>query len=172
MTDQFNEECAVFGVFGSQEAHLLTALGLHALQHRGQEATGMVSFDGSSFKHHRGTGHVGENFSAGSRTLNDLSGHVAIGHNRYSTTGLSEQRNIQPFLTEMAFGSFGIDSMVRQAAARTEGARVQGTPSLMVNGKYRIDTRQAGSQANMLKIAAFLADKELARLERAANAAD
>ena len=71
-----------------------------------------------------------------------------------------------------AFGSFGIDSMVRQAAARTEGARVQGTPSLMVNGKYRIDTRQAGSQANMLKIAAFLADKELARLERAPNAAD
>ena len=94
MTDQFNEECAVFGVFGSQEAHLLTALGLHALQHRGQEATGMVSFDGASFKHHRGTGHVGENFSAGSRTLNDLSGHVAIGHNRYSTTGMSEQRNI------------------------------------------------------------------------------
>ena len=73
---------------------------------------------------------------------------------------------------DRAFGSFGIDSMVRQAAARTKGARVQGTPSLMVNGKYRIDTGQAGSQANMLKIAAFLADKELARLERAANAAD
>ena len=73
---------------------------------------------------------------------------------------------------DRALGSFGIDSMVRQAAARTEGARVQGTPSLMVNGKYRIDTRQAGSQANMLKIAAFLADKELARLERAASAAN
>ena len=73
---------------------------------------------------------------------------------------------------DRAFGSFGIDSMVRQAAARTEGARVEGTPSLMVNGKYRIDTRQAGSQANMLKIAAFLADKELARLERDVNAAD
>ena len=73
---------------------------------------------------------------------------------------------------DRAFGSFGIDSMVRQAAARTEGARVQGTPSLMVNGKYRIDTRQAGSQANMLKIAAFLADKELARLEHAASAAN
>lgn len=73
---------------------------------------------------------------------------------------------------DRAFGSFGIDSMVRQAAARTEGARVQGTPSLMVNGKYRIDTRKAGSQANMLKIAAFLADKEVARLERAASAAD
>ena len=106
--DRFNEECAVFGVFGSEEAHLLTALGLHALQHRGQEATGMVSFDGQNFKHHRGTGHVGENFSAGSSTLNNLSGHCAIGHNRYSTTGMSEQRNIQPFLTEMSFGSFGI----------------------------------------------------------------
>ena len=73
---------------------------------------------------------------------------------------------------DRAFGSFGIDSMVRQAAARTEGARINGTPSLMVNGKYRIDTRQAGSQANMLKIAAFLADKELARLAGAAGAAD
>ena len=73
---------------------------------------------------------------------------------------------------DRAFGSFGIDSMVRQAAARTEGARINGTPSLMGNGKYRIDTRQAGSQANMLKIAAFLADKELARLAGAAGAAD
>lgn len=107
-TEKFNEECAVFGVFGAQEAHLLTALGLHALQHRGQEATGMVCFDGQNFKQHRGIGHVGENFSAGSSTLNDLAGHSAIGHNRYSTTGLSEHRNIQPFLTEMAFGSFAI----------------------------------------------------------------
>ena len=73
---------------------------------------------------------------------------------------------------DRAYGSFGIDSMVRQAAARTQGARINGTPSLMVNGKYRIDTRQAGSQANMLKIAAFLADKELARLQRAASATD
>ena len=73
---------------------------------------------------------------------------------------------------DRAFNSFGTDSMVRQAAARTEGARINGTPSLMVNGKYRIDTRQAGSQANMLKIAAFLADKELARLNKAASAAE
>jgi thiol:disulfide interchange protein DsbA len=73
---------------------------------------------------------------------------------------------------ERAFNSFGTDSMVRQAAARTEGARINGTPSLMVNGKYRIDTRQAGSQANMLKIAAFLADKELARMSTAAGAAE
>lgn len=73
---------------------------------------------------------------------------------------------------DRAFNSFGTDSMVRQAAARTEGARINGTPSLMVNGKYRIGTRQAGSQANMLKIAAFLADKELARVNKAAGAAE
>ena len=73
---------------------------------------------------------------------------------------------------DRAFKSFGTDSMVRQAAARTEGARINGTPTLMVNGKYRIDTRQAGGQANMLKIAAFLADKELARMNKAASAAE
>ena len=73
---------------------------------------------------------------------------------------------------DRAFKSFGTDSMVRQAAARTEGARINGTPSLMVNGKYRIDTRQAGGQANMLKIAAYLADKELARMNKAASAAE
>ena len=106
--DGFNEECAVFGVYGSSEAHVLTALGLHALQHRGQEATGMVSFDGDQFNSHRGVGHVGENFNAGSPSLDALKGHVAIGHNRYSTTGLSEVRNIQPFLTELAFGHFAI----------------------------------------------------------------
>ena len=106
--DSLQEECAVFGIYGNNEAHLLTALGLHALQHRGQEATGMVSFDGTNFNSFKGIGHVGENFSAGSKTLNDLKGHVAIGHNRYSTTGLNEVRNIQPFLTEMGFGSFAI----------------------------------------------------------------
>lgn len=73
---------------------------------------------------------------------------------------------------DRAFNSFGTDSLVRQAAARTQGARINGTPSLMVNGKYRIDTRQAGSQANMLKIAAFLADKEMARLQRVAASAE
>ena len=106
--DGFHEECAVFGVYGSAEAHVLTALGLHALQHRGREATGMVSFDGQNFNSHRGVGHVGENFNARLSGLDALKGHVAIGHNRYSTTGLSEVRNIQPFLTELAFGQFAI----------------------------------------------------------------
>ncbi len=106
--DKLSEECAVFGIFGSSEAHLLTALGLHALQHRGQEATGMVSYDGQQFKAKRGLGHVSENFNATSMKMDELAGYAAIGHNRYSTTGQSEFRNIQPFLTELAFGEFAI----------------------------------------------------------------
>ena len=106
--DGFKEECAVFGIFGSKEAHILTALGLHALQHRGQEATGMVTYNGDEFNVLRGVGQVGENFSSGSSVLESLKGHIAIGHNRYSTTGLSEVRNIQPFLTELAFGPFAL----------------------------------------------------------------
>ena len=106
--DKISEECGIFGIFGSPEAHLLTALGLHALQHRGQEATGMVSFDGKQFKAKRGLGHVSENFNAASMKMDELARYAAIGHNRYSTTGQSEIRNIQPFLTELAFGDFAI----------------------------------------------------------------
>ena len=79
--DHLQEECAVFGVFGTDEASTNTALGLHALQHRGQEAAGIVSFDGKTFFAHRGLGHVGENFGAGSSHIANLVGHVAIGHN-------------------------------------------------------------------------------------------
>ena len=107
--DSFQEECAVFGVFtNDNSAHHLTALGLHALQHRGQEATGMVSFNGETFNHLRGFGHVGDNFNADSSEMAAMAGHMAIGHNRYSTTGQSEYRNIQPFLTELAFGEFAL----------------------------------------------------------------
>ena len=108
MFDKFSEECAVFGIYGTDEAHLHTALGLHALQHRGQEATGMVSYDGETFKSYRHPGHVSENFGAGAKTLENLKGHIAIGHNRYSTKGSNEERNIQPFLAEMAFGHFAL----------------------------------------------------------------
>ena len=108
LSDRFNEECAVFGVYGVEQASVLTALGLHALQHRGQEATGIVSTTGNAFFHHRGIGHVGENFDAQSGHLDRLQGHAAIGHNRYSTTGDPELRNIQPFLTELASGGFAI----------------------------------------------------------------
>ena len=105
--DHLREECAVFGIFGTSEASINTALGLHALQHRGQEAAGIVSFDGKEFHAHRGIGHVGENFGAGTAHIESLTGHVAIGHNRYSTSGKSNATlEIQPFSSELAFGGF------------------------------------------------------------------
>ena len=107
--DHLHEECAVFGIFGTNEASINAALGLHALQHRGQEATGIVSSDGKKFFAHRGLGHVGENFGAGSSHIANLVGHVAIGHNRYSTSGNSNALlEIQPFSSELAFGGFAL----------------------------------------------------------------
>ncbi|XDZ67263.1 amidophosphoribosyltransferase [Alphaproteobacteria bacterium LSUCC0226] len=107
--DHLQEECAVFGIFGTNEASINAALGLHALQHRGQEAVGIVSFDGKSFYAHRSLGHVGENFGAGSSHIENLVGHVAIGHNRYSTSGNSNALlEIQPFSSELAFGGFAL----------------------------------------------------------------
>ena len=107
--DGFHEECGVFGVFGSDEASILTALGLHALQHRGQEAAGIVTFDGQLFHAHRALGHVGDNFGADSPQMKQLRGHVAIGHNRYSTSGnVNPMMEIQPFSSRLAFGGFAL----------------------------------------------------------------
>ena len=106
--DAFREECGVFGVYGSDEAAVHTALGLHALQHRGQEAAGIVSMESAQFHSHRGIGHVGENFDAASGHLDRLKGRAAIGHNRYSTTGQSDLQNIQPFFAELSFGGFAL----------------------------------------------------------------
>ncbi len=107
--DHLNEECAVFGIYGTTEASINTALGLHALQHRGQEASGIVSFDGKDFHARRGFGHVGDSFGAGSANISELAGHAAIGHNRYSTSGNSNAiLEIQPFSSELAFGGFAI----------------------------------------------------------------
>ena len=107
--DHLHEECAVFGIYGTNEASINTALGLHALQHRGQEAAGIVSFDGRHFHAHRGLGHVGENFDSGSVQMQALHGHVAIGHNRYSTSGKTNAlMEIQPFSSELAFGGFAL----------------------------------------------------------------
>ena len=107
--DHFREECGVFGVFGTEEASILTALGLHALQHRGQEAAGIVTFDGTTFHTHRALGHVGDNFGADSLQMQQLRGHVAIGHNRYSTSGnVNPLMEIQPFSSRLAFGGFAL----------------------------------------------------------------
>ena len=104
--DKPREECGVFGVYGSPEASLLTALGLHALQHRGQEACGIVSFDGKRFSSERHMGLVGESFGGDLRQR--LPGHAAIGHNRYSTQGRPMARNIQPIFADLDTGGFAL----------------------------------------------------------------
>jgi amidophosphoribosyltransferase len=107
--DHLHEECAVFGILGSPDAGAHTALGLHALQHRGQEATGIVTWDGSQFHARRGLGHVGKNFGdSSSDAMRELVGHSGIGHNRYSTTGGTNLRNVQPLFAEIELGGLAI----------------------------------------------------------------
>jgi amidophosphoribosyltransferase len=106
-TDRFHEECGVFGIYGHPDAAALTALGLHALQHRGQEAAGIVAYDGQQFSAHRGPGLVSDNFSS-KEVIERLPGSAAIGHNRYATTGEVAQRNIQPLFADFEFGGLAI----------------------------------------------------------------
>jgi amidophosphoribosyltransferase len=105
--DHFHEECGVFGVWGHGEAAALVALGLHALQHRGQEAAGIVTYDGKQFPAHRAMGLVGEHFSS-KDVIQRLTGNSAIGHVRYATTGEVAMRNVQPLYNDFDFGGFAI----------------------------------------------------------------
>ena len=105
--DKLHEECGVFGIFGHAEAPALTALGLHALQHRGQEAAGIVTFDGSQFYIERHIGLVGDNFT-NPQVMERLKGNRAVGHNRYSTAGGAALRNVQPLFAEFAAGGFAM----------------------------------------------------------------
>jgi amidophosphoribosyltransferase len=105
--DKLHEECGVFGVFGHDDAATLTALGLHALQHRGQEASGIVSFDDRDFYVHRDLGLVDDVFYRND-AVTGLKGNCAIGHNRYATTGATLLRNVQPLFAELSFGGFAI----------------------------------------------------------------
>jgi amidophosphoribosyltransferase len=105
--DRLREECGVFGVFGHPDAAAITALGLHALQHRGQEAAGIVSYDGKRFHSERRMGLVGESFSR-REVIDRLPGSIAIGHVRYSTTGETILRNVQPLFAELDGGGFAI----------------------------------------------------------------
>ncbi len=106
--DTLHEECGVFGAWGSDGAAAMAALGLHALQHRGQEAAGIVSYDGRNFHSHRALGHVAGNFDRPD-VMENLPGHAAIGHNRYATTGEAAAiRNVQPLFAEFSTGGFAI----------------------------------------------------------------
>ncbi|HPQ51326.1 MAG TPA: class II glutamine amidotransferase, partial [Alphaproteobacteria bacterium] len=109
--DKMHEECGVFGIYGHDDASTLTALGLHALQHRGQESSGIASYDdakdGGQFFVHRGLGLVDDIFNDVS-IIARLKGRSAIGHNRYATTGATLLRNVQPLYAELVFGGFAV----------------------------------------------------------------
>src|SRR4030081_3174809 len=105
--DTLREECGVFGIFGHPDAAAITALGLHALQHRGQEAAGIVSFDGARFHSERRLGLVGDTFSR-REVIERLPGNAAVGHVRYSTTGATILRNVQPLFAELNAGGFAV----------------------------------------------------------------
>ena len=131
--DHLHEECGVFGVFGHPQAGALTALGLHALQHRGQEAAGIVSFDGRQFRVERHIGLVGDNFSKAG-VIDRLVGNRAIGHNRYATTGGHGLRNVQPMFAEFHGGGFAVahngnltNAMTLQRELQLRGSIFQST---------------------------------------------
>ena len=105
--DKLREECGLFGIFGDSDAAAHTALGLHALQHRGQEAAGIVTYDGEHFHAHRDLGQVGDIFSD-ERVIGRLPGHSAMGHVRYSTAGDTVLRNVQPLFADLQFGGFAL----------------------------------------------------------------
>ena len=105
--DKLHEECGIFGIWAADDAASFVALGLHALQHRGQEAAGITSFDGMHFHSHRAMGHVAGNFDRDD-VMRKLAGRAAIGHVRYSTTGETALRNVQPLFADLAEGGFAV----------------------------------------------------------------
>lgn len=105
--DHFHDECGVFGIYEHTDAAAATALGLHALQHRGQEAVGIVSFDGEHFHSHKALGLVGDNFGSQS-VIRRLPGSTAVGHVRYATSGDTVLRNVQPLFADLEFGGVAI----------------------------------------------------------------
>jgi len=110
MFDKFNDECGIFGIFGSKDSAINTTLGLHALQHRGQEAAGIVSFDTSTLSNpnfHFADGLVSDNFTA-PEILKKLTGDIAIGHVRYSTAGKKTAQNYQPIIAELELGFIAV----------------------------------------------------------------
>ncbi len=105
--DKLKEECGIFGIWGADAASSFVALGLHALQHRGQEAAGITSYDGGAFHSHRAMGHVAGNFDRDD-IIRKLAGRASIGHVRYSTTGETALRNVQPLFAELSEGGFAV----------------------------------------------------------------
>ena len=105
--DKLREECGIFGISNHEDSSAMVALGLHALQHRGQEGCGIVSFDGRNYHSEKRQGLVGDHFTD-TKILKNLPGNFAIGHNRYSTTGETSLRNIQPFFADLHLGGLSV----------------------------------------------------------------
>src|SRR5580693_3166118 len=131
--DTLREECGVFGIYGHPDAAAITALGLHALQHRGQEAAGIVTFDGHRFHSERRLGLVGDTF-ARREIIDRLPGMLAMGHVRYSTTGETILRNVQPLFSEINTGGFAVghngnltNGLTLRRALVRDGAIMQST---------------------------------------------
>jgi amidophosphoribosyltransferase len=131
--DRLREECGVFGILGHPDAAAITTLGLHALQHRGQEAAGIVSYDGKRFHSERRLGLVGDNFSR-REVIERLPGDMAVGHVRYSTTGETILRNVQPLFAELNAGGFAVghngnltNGLTLRRELVAEGAMMQST---------------------------------------------
>ncbi len=131
--DKLREECGVFGIFNNEDAAALTTLGLHALQHRGQEGAGIVTFDGSQFHAERHFGLIGDTFTK-PNVIKRLPGSRSIGHTRYSTAGGDALRNIQPFFAEFSGGGFAVahngnitNAMTLRGELQREGAIFQST---------------------------------------------
>ena len=121
MTDRLREECGVFGIWGAENAARLTYAGLYSLQHRGQESAGIVATDGVDFRHHKGLGLVSDVFAG--NALDSLKGHIAIGHNRYSTTGSTLLKNAQPLVVNFREGLLALGhngNLVNAVALRHE----------------------------------------------------
>src|SRR3989338_8968669 len=101
--DHFHDECGIFGIYASSDAAINTAIGLHALQHRGQEAGGIVVMEGDHYAAHFAEGLIADNFTS-RKVIKKLEGNSAIGHVRYSTAGKKTARNFQPIYAELSLG--------------------------------------------------------------------
>jgi amidophosphoribosyltransferase len=142
--DRLREECGVFGIFGHPDAAAITALGLHALQHRGQEAAGIVSFDGTRFHSERKLGLVGDNFSRRD-VIEHLPGTAATGHVRYSTTGGTILRNVQPLFAELDGGGFAVG----HNGNLTNGLSLR--RQLVRDGHHAVDNRHRSDSSSRCK---------------------
>jgi len=153
--DKFHDECGVVGVYGHPEAANLTYLGLHALQHRGQEGAGICSSDGKNLHIEKSTGLVAEIFNE--KRLKRLPGEIAIGHNRYSTTGSSVLKNVQPIMVNFSLGSLAIahnGNLVNALELRKElednGAIFQSTSDSEVIVHLVATSRQKGLEERII----------------------